>query len=116
MSPKYVTLFCSATSSKRMQSTLQTVRLLAMGRPRLGKGMVSKKHAVDLDQVLATRDDSGADYWSTPDGRIGVGGPFSTLESLLILSELGVPKSHQAVSSYPPRGFAGRGQASDPAH
>ncbi len=77
--------------------------------------MVSKKHAVDLDQVLATRHDSRADYWAAPDGRIGMGGPFSTLESLLILSELGVPKSHQAVSSDPPRGFAGRGQASDPA-
>ena len=59
--------------------------------------MVSKKYAADLDQVLATRHDNGADYWATPDGRIGVGGPFSTLESLLILSELGVPKSHEAV-------------------
>ena len=59
--------------------------------------MVSKKYEADLDQILATRHDNGADYWATPDGRIGVGGPFSTLESLLILSELRVPKSHEAV-------------------
>jgi|TARA_Y100000310_G_scaffold232707_1_gene235560 hypothetical protein len=59
--------------------------------------MVSKKYAGDLEHVLATRHDNGADYWATPDGRIGVGGPFSTMESLLILSELRVPKSHEAV-------------------
>ncbi len=56
-----------------------------------------KEYAADLDKVLATRRDNGADFWSTPDGRIGVGGPFSTLESLLILSELRVPRSHEAV-------------------
>ena len=59
--------------------------------------MVNKKYAEDLEQVLATRHDNGADYWATADGRIGVGGPFSTLESLLILSELRMPKSHEAV-------------------
>lgn len=51
----------------------------------------------DLYQILATRYDNGADFWATPDGRIGVGGPFSTLESLLILSELQVSKSHEAL-------------------
>lgn len=59
--------------------------------------MVSRKHARDIDAVLARRHENGADYWATVDGRFGVGGPFSTLESLLILSELGVPKSHEAV-------------------
>ncbi len=54
-------------------------------------------YAADLDQILATRHDNGADFWATPDGRIGVGGPFSTLDSLLILSELGVSKSHEAL-------------------
>ena len=59
--------------------------------------MVSKKYEADLNQVLAKRYDNGADYWTTSDGRIGVGGPFSTLEALLILSELRVPRSHEAV-------------------
>ncbi len=54
-------------------------------------------NAADMDRVLATRYDNGADYWATPDGRIGVGGPFSTLESLLILSELRAPESHEAI-------------------
>ncbi len=51
----------------------------------------------DLESVLARRHDNGADYWATPDGRLGVGAPFSTLESLLILHELGVPATHEAV-------------------
>lgn len=59
--------------------------------------MVRKKYKDDLDQILATRHDNGADYWATPDGRIAVGGPFSTLEALLILSEIRAPKSHEAV-------------------
>lgn len=59
--------------------------------------MVNKRYAGDLERVLATRHDNGADFWATADGRIGVGGPFSTLETLLILSELRVPKSHEAI-------------------
>jgi hypothetical protein len=55
------------------------------------------KHATGLARILATRHANGADHWETPDGRIGVGSPFSTLESLLILSELGVPRSHESV-------------------
>lgn len=45
----------------------------------------------DLEAVLARRHDNGADFWGTADGGLGVGAPFSTLESLLILHELGVP-------------------------
>ena len=59
--------------------------------------MVSRQHARDFEAILGRRHDNGADYGATVDGRFGVGGPFSTLESLLILSELGVPKSHEAV-------------------
>ncbi len=59
--------------------------------------MTSKQYAADVDHILAKRHDNGADYWATPDGRIGVGGPFSTLDSLLILSEMGVPNSHEAI-------------------
>lgn len=51
----------------------------------------------DLEKLLSTRYDNGADYWTTLDGRIGVGGPFSTIESLLILSELEVDRKHEAL-------------------
>lgn len=54
-------------------------------------------YEADLTQILATRYDNGADFWATPDGRIGVGGPFSTLETLLILSDLQTPRSHEAL-------------------
>ncbi|MGB0513464.1 MAG: hypothetical protein ACPGJE_01335 [Wenzhouxiangellaceae bacterium] len=51
----------------------------------------------DLEIILARRHDSGADFWATPDGRIYVGNPFSTISSLGMLHELGVDKSHEAV-------------------
>lgn len=51
----------------------------------------------DVDRILARRHDSGGDFWATPDGRLDVGSPFSTLTSLLVLRELGVPPSHEAV-------------------
>lgn len=47
--------------------------------------------------MLARRHDNGADYWATADGRLGVGDPFSTLTSLLVLHELQVPATHEAV-------------------
>lgn len=54
-------------------------------------------YKADLDKILAMRYDNGADYWATPDGRIGIEKPISTLTALLIMSELQVPKSHEAL-------------------
>lgn len=51
----------------------------------------------DLNEILATRHDNGADFWATPDGRLGIERPISTLVALLIMSELRVPKSHEAL-------------------
>lgn len=51
----------------------------------------------DVEAVLGRRYDNGADFWATPDGRIYVGNPFSTISSLGILHELGVPADHEAV-------------------
>jgi len=59
--------------------------------------MVSKKYIPDVDAVLARRHDNGADYWASADGRLGVGDPFSTLTSLLILHELKVGRTHEAI-------------------
>ncbi len=53
--------------------------------------------ASDIEAVLARRYDNGADCWATPDGRLLVGSPFTTLESLLLLHELKVPAAHEAV-------------------
>lgn len=54
---------------------------------------VSKLYQADVDAILARRHDNGADLWATPDGRLGTGGPFSTVECALMLSELGMKPS-----------------------
>jgi hypothetical protein len=51
----------------------------------------------DIKAIVARRHDNGGDYWATADRRLGVGDPFSTLTSLLILHELGVRRTHEAV-------------------
>lgn len=47
----------------------------------------------DIDAILARRYDNGADYWATPDKRLYVGSPFTTLGSARLLSELGMDPS-----------------------
>ena len=59
--------------------------------------MASRKYQADVDAILARRHDNGADFWATSDGRLAVGDPFSTLTSLVILHELKVPRTHEAV-------------------
>lgn len=51
----------------------------------------------DVKAILARRHDNGADFWATPDGRIYVGNPFSTIASLGMLHELSVERDHEAV-------------------
>ena len=58
---------------------------------------VAPQHEVDVEAILATRHDNGADYWATPDGRLAKGGPFSTLEAPALLLELGVEPADQAL-------------------
>lgn len=59
--------------------------------------MISDMYKTDLDKILATRHDNGADFWATPDRRIGIEKPISTLTALMIMSELKVQKSHEAL-------------------
>ena len=59
--------------------------------------MASRKYQADVDAILARRHDNGADFWATSDGRLAVGDPFSTLTSLMVLHELKVPRTHEAV-------------------
>lgn len=54
---------------------------------------VPKAYQADLATIVAKRHDNGDDFWSTEDGRWGTGSPFSTYDCILILTELGVPRS-----------------------
>jgi hypothetical protein len=66
-------------------------------RNRLDARLVSKSHKRDVEAILARRHDNGGDYWASADGRLSVGEPFSTLTSLLLLHELKVARTHEAV-------------------
>jgi hypothetical protein len=54
---------------------------------------VASKYQADVDAILAKRYDNGWDYWTTPDRRLLKCGPFSALESAMLLLELGVEPS-----------------------
>lgn len=51
---------------------------------------IDKKYLADYEAILSQRYDNGADYWTTPDSRLIKGSPFSTLDSVLYLLELGM--------------------------
>ncbi|NLA36055.1 MAG: prenyltransferase [Actinobacteria bacterium] len=51
---------------------------------------VDPRYEADVAAICSHRHDLGADHWTTPDRRLGKGAPFSTLESVGYLLELGV--------------------------
>lgn len=51
---------------------------------------VGKQYASDVEAILSHRHDNGADLWTTPDKRLIKGAPFSTLDSVMYLLELGM--------------------------
>ncbi|MCL2385979.1 MAG: prenyltransferase [Defluviitaleaceae bacterium] len=51
---------------------------------------IDSKYQDDVDIILSHRHDLGADYWTTPDKRLGKGSPFSCIDSALMLLELGM--------------------------
>lgn len=51
---------------------------------------LEKQYALDVETILSHRHDNGADLWTTPDNRLIKGAPFSTLESVMYLLELGM--------------------------
>lgn len=55
--------------------------------------MIPEKYRNDVDRILSKKHDNGADFWTTPDGRWGVGSPFSAFDRAFILTELGMKKS-----------------------
>lgn len=54
---------------------------------------VEKQYLSDVEAILSHRYDNGGDLWATPDKRLLKGAPFSTLESVLLLLELGMEPS-----------------------
>jgi hypothetical protein len=58
---------------------------------------IPRKYQQDVQAILKRRSDNGTDFWATPDGRWGTGSPFSTLDCILMLSELGMKHSHPAL-------------------
>lgn len=51
---------------------------------------IEKQYLSDYEAILSHRYDNGADYWTTPDRRLIKGSPFSTLDSIRYLLELGM--------------------------
>jgi hypothetical protein len=52
----------------------------------------------DVEAILARRHDNGDDYWASPEGKIYVGNPFSTITALAMLHELEVTADHEAAA------------------
>ena len=51
-------------------------------------------YSADQEAILSRRGINGADFWATPEGNLVKGGPFSTLEAVYLLAELGLDASH----------------------
>lgn len=58
---------------------------------------VPRQFKADVQAIIAERHRNGGDFWATPDGRVYVGSPFSTIQCLSILSDLGMDPGHPVV-------------------
>ena len=54
---------------------------------------VAKEYEQDVRVIVGKRRDNGGDFWATTDRRWGTGSPFSTFDCILMLTEVGVPRS-----------------------
>jgi len=55
--------------------------------------VIRRQYRSDIEAIVAKRHDNRGDYWASPDGRVGVGSPFNTLECVLMLSDLGMNRT-----------------------
>lgn len=55
--------------------------------------MIEERYMPDAQEILTHRHDNGGSLWDTPDHKLLKGAPFSTLESVLYLLELGMEPS-----------------------
>ncbi len=51
---------------------------------------IDKQYLSDVEAILSHRHDQGADYWTTPDKRLIKGSPFSMIDCIFYLLELGM--------------------------
>lgn len=51
---------------------------------------IAKQYEADVQTILSHIHDNGAELWTTPDKRLLKGAPFSTLDSVMYLLELGM--------------------------
>jgi hypothetical protein len=58
---------------------------------------VAKAYQQDVEAILAKQHDQGGHFWATADGRWGKGSPFSTLDCVLMLTDVGVTRTHPAM-------------------
>ncbi|RJP33156.1 MAG: prenyltransferase [Phycisphaerales bacterium] len=58
---------------------------------------VLRQYQPDVDAILARRGHLGADFWTTPDRRIGKGSPFAAVDCALMLADLGVSRTDPAM-------------------
>ncbi len=58
---------------------------------------VNKQYQSDVKGILAKRHHNGGDYWATPDKRLMKGSPFTTLDCILMLLELGIDRSEPII-------------------
>lgn len=60
---------------------------------------MKKEYQKDIDEILSHRYDNGCDFWTTQDKRLLKGAPFTTLESVSYLLELGVSPQNEVIKS-----------------
>jgi hypothetical protein len=59
---------------------------------------VVAEYEADVAAIVARRHDLGGDYWTTPDRRLVKGAPFSTVDCVTYLLELGVEPDEPVVA------------------
>lgn len=56
----------------------------------MNKNYIKEEFLSDFEIIMSHRYDNGADLWTTPDKRLIKGSPFSMLECIIYLNEIGV--------------------------
>ncbi len=55
------------------------------------------RYKPDIEAILARQHANGGEYWASSDGKVGVGSPFSTIQCIIMLSDLGVGSRNPAI-------------------
>ncbi len=76
--------------SDKVYETESVIKRDKHDRTEVDEMAVDEKYLADVEEILSHRHDNGGDLWATPDKRLLKGAPFSTLESVSFLTELGM--------------------------